>query len=90
MSDQTPTTRENIKAQAAKLSALLVEAWNEDFRNVFGGAQEYEEQYYDIAGLAVAHAVHMGWVEPDPSDEGVARILLGAERLLKSRGLLDE
>lgn len=68
----------DVREQAARVSELLRDAWNDDFPEVFP-----DVSLDDTLGLALAHAVHQGWIEPDPA---MFSYLQRAEDLLGSGG----
>lgn len=67
-----------VQAQAARVSQFLANAWNDDFPEAFP-----DVSIEDMLGLALAHAVHRGWIEPDPA---MSHYMRGAEALLESGG----
>ena len=71
----------DVRAHAARVSDLLVEVWTDDFPESFP-----EIGLDDSLGLALAHAVRRGWIEPDPA---MSPCLNGAEALLGT-GHFDE
>ena len=68
----------DVREQAARVSGLLTQLWNDDFPEAFPNVGRG-----DLLGLALAHAVHQGWIVPDPS---MSSYLQGAEGLLGSGG----
>lgn len=68
-----------VRAQAARTSELLTELWTEDFPEQFP-----DVGVDDMLGMALAHAIHKGWIEPDIS---MSTYLSGAEDLLQSRSV---
>lgn len=69
----------DVRSQAARVSRLLVDSWNDDFPEAFP-----DLSVEDMLGLALAHAVHRGWIDPDPA---MSPYIRGAEALLESGGL---
>ena len=69
----------DVREQAARVSALLSAVWNDDFPEAFPTVG-----LDDTLGLALAHAVHQRWIEPDPA---MSSYLQRAEDLLASGGV---
>jgi hypothetical protein len=66
----------DLSDQAIRVSQRLREVWTEDLPN------EYPDlALEEILGLALAHALDQGWVEPDPT---MLRYLDAAEALLEA------
>ena len=68
----------DVREQAARVSELLRDVWNDDFPEVFPNVG-----LDDTLGLALAHAIHLGWIEPDAA---MSSYLQRAEDLLGSGG----
>ncbi len=51
---------EDVRSRAIRLAQALRDRWNEDLL-------EFSEETRAMTGLALAHAVAKGWIEPDPS-----------------------
>ena len=69
----------DVREQAARVSELLRDVWNDDFPEAFPDVGPDE-----TLGLALAHALHVGWIEPDPA---MSSYLQRAEDLLASGGV---
>ena len=54
---------EEVRSRAISLAEALRDRWNEDLL-------EFSEEARAMTGLALAHAVAKGWIEPDPSKIG--------------------
>lgn len=54
---------EEVRSRAISLAEALRDRWNEDL-------MEYAEETRALTGLALAHAVAKGWIEPDSSMVG--------------------
>lgn len=66
----------DLPDQAIRVSQRLGDVWNEDFPN------EYPDlALEEMLGLALAHALDKGWVEPDPT---MVPYLDAAEALLEA------
>ena len=70
-----------VRAQAVRTSELLTELWTEDFPEQFP-----DVGVDDMLGMALAHAIHKGWIEPDIT---MSPFLLAAEKLLEA-GSVDD
>ena len=85
MSDKSDSGRSmsisELRAQASRVNALLADVWNDDFPEVFPDVAVDE-----MLGMALAHAVHQGWIEPEPD---MSPYLESAETLLGSADLDD-
>lgn len=68
----------DVREQAARISEILSEVWNDEFPEAFP-----DVGLDDTLGLALAHAVHHGWIEPDPA---MSPYLQRADDLLASGG----
>ena len=81
----TPPTKERsmsfpeVREQAARVAEILTDVWNEDFPGTFS-----DGNWEAMLGLALAHAVDQGWIEPDPA---MSSYLQGAEELLTAGGV---
>lgn len=69
----------DVREQAARVSGLLRDVWNDDFPDAYPDVHTD-----DTLGMALAYAVHQGWIEPDPA---MASYLQRAEDLLGSGGV---
>jgi hypothetical protein len=69
----------DVRSQAIRLAEMLSEAWNED---LIDSSDEIDA----MTGLALAHAVAQGWIEPDPS---MTQYFASAEDLLAVGGGAD-
>jgi len=67
-------TEQEVRYQASRVAQGLAEVWNEDFPDMYP-----DLTLEHMLGLALAHAVAQGWVEPDPA---MAEYLNCAEVLL--------
>lgn len=71
----------DVTAQATRVDLLLVDVWNHDFPETFSDIDSDA-----MLGMALAHAVHQGWIEPDPA---MSPYLESAEALLGSADFDD-
>jgi hypothetical protein len=50
----------DVQAQGTRVAEKLADYWNEEFLEVFPDVSAE-----DMLGLALAHALRQGWIEPD-------------------------